>query len=198
MAAWSTNTRDHTAGRMRGVRPGVCSPRDNQMWQLRNLQSPCNRGHAPLKARNDVTRHGLTLGFLLVVLASLASCSSQQRFPSPPVQGDSIVVSLASLPLEVPQFYSYRTKGTLVNFFIIRMQDRVLSFLDACLTCYPRKLGYASHEGFVVCRACDTHYSIYKLEKGIGGCFPIRIEGIREGDSYRIARSTFDRHSAKF
>jgi hypothetical protein len=53
------------------------------------------------------------------------------------------------------------------------MQDRVLSFLDACLSCYPRKLGYKYTDGYVVCRACDTTYSVFKLEKGIGGCYPI-------------------------
>jgi uncharacterized membrane protein len=78
------------------------------------------------------------------------------------------------------------------------MQDRVLSFLDACLTCYPRKLGYASKEGFVVCRACDTTYSVYKLEKGIGGCYPIRIEGSLDKDRYLIMRSTLERHEGKF
>jgi len=50
----------------------------------------------------------------------------------------------------------------------------------------------------VVCRACDTRYSIYKLEKGIGGCYPIRIGGAQEGLSYRIARSTLEGHAGKF
>jgi uncharacterized membrane protein len=81
---------------------------------------------------------------------------------------------------------------------VIEIKGWVLSFLDACLTCYPRKLGYASKEGFVVCRACDTSYSVFKLEKGIGGCYPIRIEGTREGGLYRITKSTIDRHTGKF
>ena len=129
---------------------------------------------------------------------SLSACSSQPRYAAPPIEGDAVAIQVATLPIEVPQFFSYSTKGKYVDFFVLRMQDRVLSFLDACLTCYPRKLGYASKDGFVVCRACDTTYSVYKLEKGIGGCFPIRIEGSREGDFFRIARSTLDRHSGKF
>jgi uncharacterized membrane protein len=135
---------------------------------------------------------------MAVVLASLAACSRQQRYAAPPIEGENVVIQMASLPLEIPQFYSFRTKDEDVNFFVIRMQDRVLSFLDACLTCYPRKLGYESKDGFVVCRACNTTYSVYKLEKGIGGCYPIRIEGRLEKGNYLIPRSTLERHAGKF
>jgi len=149
-------------------------------------------------AHFPITRCFLRTFFLLGAVASFAACSSQQRFPSPPMKGEDVVIPVASLPPEVPQFYSLRTKGKDVNFFVIRLQDRVLSFLDACLTCYPRKLGYAYKDDYVVCRACDTSYSIYKLDKGIGGCYPIRIEGAQEGTSYHIARSALDRHAGKF
>jgi len=132
------------------------------------------------------------------VFASLASCSRQQRYAAPPIEGDNVVIRMASLPREVPQFYSYSTKGNDVNFFVIRMQDRVFSFLDACLTCYPRKLGYESKDGFVVCRACNSSYSVYKLEKGLGGCYPIRFEGRLEKGYYLIPRSTLERHAGKF
>jgi uncharacterized membrane protein len=145
-----------------------------------------------------ITRYLLTICCLLGTAASLAACSSEQRFPRPPMSGDDVVIQVTSLPIEVPQFYSYRVKGKDVNFFVIRMQDRVLSFLDACLSCYPRKLGYESKEGYVACRACSTTYSVYKLEKGIGGCYPIRLEGRQEGGSYIIARSTLERHAGKF
>jgi uncharacterized membrane protein len=135
---------------------------------------------------------------LLGAAALIAACSSEQRFPRPPTRGEDVVIQVASLPLEIPQFYSYRAKGKEVNFFVLRMQDRVLSFLDACLTCYPSKLGYDSKEGYVVCRACNTTYSVYKLEKGLGGCYPIRIEGAQVGDAYRIERATLERHAGKF
>lgn len=145
-----------------------------------------------------ITRYLLMIWCLLGAIGSLSACSSQQRFPSPPMKGEDVVVQVASLPRDVPQFYSYRAKGKDINFFVLRMQDRVLSFLDACLTCYPRKLGYEYAEGYVVCRACDTTYSIYKLEKGLGGCYPIRIEGAQDGDVYRIERATLERHAGKF
>jgi uncharacterized membrane protein len=109
-----------------------------------------------------------------------------------------IVLDISTIPHEVPQFYSYRSGRKDVNFFVIRLQDRILSFLDACLTCYPRKLGYRHDNGFVTCRACDTRYSIYKLEKGLGGCYPIQFEGRHEKGKFLISRATLDRHAGKF
>jgi uncharacterized membrane protein len=145
-----------------------------------------------------INRYFLAAWCLLSLFASSTACSRQQRYAAPPTNGDAIVIQISALPLEVPQFYSYRAKGKDVNFFVLRMHDRALSFLDACLTCYTRKLGYEYKDGYVVCRACDTTYSVYKLEKGIGGCYPIRIEGTQEGDAYRIERATLDRHAGKF
>jgi uncharacterized membrane protein len=145
-----------------------------------------------------IKKHLVMAWCLLGLFASLAACSRQPRYATPPIEGENVVIPAASLPLETPQFYSFRTKDKEVNFFVIRMKDEVLSFLDACLTCYPRKLGYEFKDGYVVCRACDTTYSVYKLKKGIGGCFPIRIEGRQEGGSYLIARSTLERHAGKF
>ena len=135
---------------------------------------------------------------MIGVFISLAACSRQQRYATPPIEGENIVIPMSPLPLAMPQFYSYRIKDKSVNFFVIRMQDRVFSFLDACLTCYPRKLGYESKDGFVVCRACNSSYSVYKLEKGLGGCYPIRFEGRLEKGYYLIARSTLERHAGKF
>ena len=135
---------------------------------------------------------------MLGILASTAACSRQQKYAEPPVEGESIVISIAMLPLNMPQYFSYRTQGKHVDFFVIRMHDRVRSFLDACITCYAHKLGYRYDEGSVVCRACDTRYSIFKLEQGIGGCYPIKVEGKHVNGTYRIARSALDRHAAKF
>jgi len=145
-----------------------------------------------------VSRYLLVVGYLLGLIASLAACSRQPRYAAPPIEGDDVVMRIASLPLEAPQFYSYRVKGKDVNFFVLRMQDRVLSFLDACLSCYPRKLGYQHADGLVVCRACNTSYSIYTLEKGIGGCYPIRLEGRTENGRYLIPVAELARMSSKF
>ncbi|MEK6700361.1 MAG: Fe-S-containing protein [Nitrospirota bacterium] len=102
------------------------------------------------------------------------------------------------LQLEVPQFYTYHSGGKNINFFIIKMNDKVLSFLDACASCYPKKLGYRYESGYVICRACNMSFSTHKLEKGLGGCYPIKIEGRTEKGKYLIPVSTLGKMADKF
>ncbi len=41
-------------------------------------------------------------------------------------------------------------------------------------------------------------FSLYKLEKGIGGCYPIKIEGKLEKEKYRIPLSALENAADKF
>lgn len=135
---------------------------------------------------------------IIVLTTMLSSCSRQPRYPQPPLSGTDVSIPVASLQHELPQFYTYPVNGTNVSFFIIRLNDRIQSFLDACVTCYPKKRGYADRNGYVECRACDMSFSLYKLEKGLGGCYPIKIEGRIENGNYRIPISTLEKAADKF
>ena len=85
-----------------------------------------------------------------------------------------------------------------VSFFVIRYQDKVLSYFDACANCYQRKMGYGYEKGFVVCRSCGTTYSIYKLDKGLGGCYPFALSGTVQNGTYRIPIASVEARAAKF
>ena len=41
-------------------------------------------------------------------------------------------------------------------------------------------------------------FSIYKLEKGLGGCYPIKINGEVRGTSYHIPLSLIEQNAGKF
>jgi uncharacterized membrane protein len=135
---------------------------------------------------------------LLVVLTAVTSCSRQPRYPAPPQSGPYAVIDVASLTPEVPRFFTYRHQDRNVNFFVLKVQDKVFSFLDACVTCYPKKRGYQDKDGYVVCRACDMSFSVYKLEKGLGGCYPIRVSGRMEKGNYLIPLAALEGHADKF
>jgi uncharacterized membrane protein len=139
-----------------------------------------------------------SLFIIIFTAAVLSACSRQPSYPPPPLSGSEVSIPVSSLQLEVPQFYTYPVNGKHVNFFVVRLNDRILSFLDACVTCYTKKRGYEDRHGYVVCRACDTSYSLYKLEKGIGGCYPIKIEGRTENGNYRIPISTLENSANRF
>ncbi len=136
---------------------------------------------------------------LFVALISFSACAKQPVYPTPAVEGRETVVQTAALKSDIPQFFTYHHHGKNVSFFVIKLDHKIVSFLDACASCYPHKQGYRyDKEGIVTCRYCNMQFSIYKLEKGIGGCYPIRIEGRAEKDSYRIPLSVLENAIDRF
>jgi uncharacterized membrane protein len=133
---------------------------------------------------------------LLAVLAS--SCTQHPVYPAPTVIGQNVVIDTASLQPEVPKFFSLQYEGKKVTFFVLRVHDSVSSFLDACMTCYPHRMGYRNEDAAVTCRYCNMKFSIFKLEKGIGGCYPIKIEGKTDKGSYLIPLSVLEKEADKF
>jgi len=149
-----------------------------------------NKDHRPYPNRIAI--------LVIIILTAAASCSRQPLYPAPPLSGSNVVIDVSTLAPEVPQFYTYRYGDKKVNFFILKVQGKVLAFLDACVSCYSKKRGYQEKDGYVVCRACDISFSVYKLEKGIGGCYPIKIEGKTENGQYLIPLKTLESKADKF
>jgi uncharacterized membrane protein len=127
-----------------------------------------------------------------------AACTRQQKYAAPTVVDSTVVVEVSSLQPETPRFFTYRYDSKNINFFVLRMNTGVQSYLDACASCYPHKLGYRCEGGSVVCKECRMKFSVYKLEKGIGGCYPIRIEGRAENGKYLIPLAALEAESGKF
>lgn len=136
------------------------------------------------------------LFFFITVLT--AGCSRQPSYEHPPISDDNIVLDIAALPFETPKFYTYLYQEKPISFFVLRLNTGVSAFLDACTTCYPHKRGYAYKDGRVTCRECSMNFSIYKLEQGMGGCFPIKIQGKTEGSKYIIPLSVLEAEAHKF
>jgi len=146
---------------------------------------------------------GAKCGLTLLASASflvffLSACSRPTSYPAPQRIGADVVIETSNLELEVPKFYTYRFQGKNVNFFVIKMPDTILSFLDACASCYPHKLGYRCEGSEVICRYCNSRFSIGKLEKGLGNCYPIRIKGRMENGQYLIPTAMLNSSADKF
>jgi len=136
--------------------------------------------------------------FLLCTVIVISACNSQPRYPAPASIGTDFVVEVASLQLETPRFYTYQYNGKLISFFVMRMKSGIQSYLDACASCYPHKLGYHYENGAVTCRNCDQKFSVNKLDKGLGGCYPIKIEGRVEKGLYLIPVAILENEYDKF
>jgi len=133
-----------------------------------------------------------------LILFILSACSRQVSYPSPARIGSDIVIDMSNLELDVPKFYTYRFQDKKVNFFVIKKEGRPISFLDACASCYPHKQGYRCEDDAVICRYCNVRYPLSKLEKGIGNCYPIKIEGRMENGKYVIPVGTLEKAADKF
>ena len=151
-----------------------------------------------MAARFVIIRAMKVLFLVSVSCLLLVSCSAQPTYRDAPRSGQEVVVEVKTLTPEVPVFFTYRYGGKKVNFFVVKMNDRVLSFLDACARCYPGKRGYRYSDGRLICRECDVKYAISEIEKGFGSCFPIRIEGSLRAGEYRIPLSVLERMADKF
>jgi uncharacterized membrane protein len=133
-----------------------------------------------------------------VVLLLLTSCSKEQGFHEARRTGEYVVVDVSELPPETPQYLTYQVKGKKVNFFVIKIGGRVLSYLDACASCYPNKKGYRFDKGHFTCRECNVRYSVPDMEKGMGRCFPIRVEGFLRDGKYVIPAAGLETVADKF
>ncbi len=135
---------------------------------------------------------------LFVLLFLLTACSRQPAYPSPAMKGRDAVIDISALQNEVPQFYTYRYQDRNISFFVLKLNEGVQSYFDACATCYIHKRGYRYDDGVVVCRACGMRFPVYKLEKGIGGCYPIKLPGRTDNGKYLIPLAALETEAEKY
>jgi len=133
------------------------------------------------------------LYIFLLVVSSLVACSQQPLYPEPALNGSEVVIDAEKLRSESPAFFTFRYHGKKINFFVLKVHERVLSFLDVCTSCYPSKRGYRTDNGYLTCRTCDVRYSLSDIEKGLGGCYPISVEGRLQDGKYLIPVSVLEK-----
>jgi len=131
---------------------------------------------------------------MILLLSSLlgSACTNQHTYAAPTIIGNNAVIEISSLNTATPIFLTYRYKGKLINFFVLRLDSGVQSYLDACASCYHHKQGYRPDDGQVTCRYCNMKFSVYKLEKGLGSCFPVKLEGKTEQGNYLISLAALE------
>jgi len=147
--------------------------------------------------RNAINRGTIVLTSALFFLL-LVSCSHQTVYPPAPQNGTDVVIEVSALQPEVPKFYTYHYQGKNISFFLLKVQDGVLAFLDACASCYPHKQGFRYENGFVCCRHCTMQFPVTKLEQGIGGCYPIKLEGRLENGRFLMPIKALEAVADKF
>jgi uncharacterized membrane protein len=153
-----------------------------------------------LKMNMDLYAHKriLPAAILLAVVFFGSACTSQHTYTAPTVIGANAVIDISTLKTATPLFLTYRYQGKKINFFVLRLDSGVQSYLDACASCYHHRQGYRPEDGQVTCRYCNMQFPIYKLEKGLGSCFPIKLEGKTEQGNYLISLTALEEAAKMF
>ena len=134
----------------------------------------------------------------MIFFFCVSACSRQPLYADPVRKGSVVSVDISGLRDSVPQFYSYHSLGRTVSFFIIKIDGRILSFIDACMKCHPKKRGFRFDSGSVICRACDERFPVSEIEKGFGSCYPIKLEGQVQGEEYHIPASELEEMGKRY
>lgn len=136
---------------------------------------------------------------IFLVVLFFASCAKQADYPEPERTGSDVVINISFLKPATPEFFTYHyNKSRNINFFVINIDGKIFSFFDACERCYPKKLGYRFDNGNVVCRACNIRFPVSEVEKGLGSCAPIKLEGHVKNGKYFIPISNIEGKADKF
>lgn len=140
------------------------------------------------KMNNNKDQFILKVIFASLLLLITGACSREpvSGYPSPPIAGSEVVIEVNQLKPDTPLYFSHKKNGKSIDFFVLLVGEKVRSYFDACVTCYPKKRGYRYDGDTVVCRACNQRFPVSTLEKGMGKCYPINIPGKLEGGIYRI------------
>ena len=97
----------------------------------------------------NVHNHKNSALLTILLLASLLcfACTSQHTYAAPTIIGSNAVIEISSLKTATPLFLTYHYKGKLINFFVLRLDSGVQSYLDACASCYHHQQGYRPDDG---------------------------------------------------
>ncbi len=136
-------------------------------------------------------------GIFVILCVLTFSCQSRSGYSKAPVEGDFVVIDTDSLKDSKPEFFSIKFGRKTVSFFVLKIGDRIESYLDACMKCYPHKKGFRVDGFYLVCRWCNERYPLDQLKRGFGSCYPIPLKGYLKGNLYKIKLNVLKK-AAKF
>jgi len=127
------------------------------------------------------------------VILSFPACSNKNKGEELVPAGGRFEINVSRLEKGGARFFRHRFKDKNIVFMVARAGNGELkAAFDACITCYPHRMGYMSEKGCVICRYCDTSFSIENIDTGVGNCVPIKIPSRLEGENLVISQSDIE------
>ena len=143
-------------------------------------------------SRSKSKRKGIRILAVIGVLIStgmliLMSVAQSPRFIH--LAGEhGIVIQTDDLKPGSVKFYSYRDRaGEQLRFLLARDSDGDLyAAMDACHRCYSYHEGYATSDGYLICKLCGNRYKLAMISKGLASCVPVMLRFKAEGQTAKI------------
>lgn len=158
-----------------------------------NAQSNLENKRAQFK-ENDQKRSPAVMIVVAVVVVALGVAAYFVVTNSSGATGDvvkttdAVRVSTAALDGGQAQFFDHTlAKGTSVRFFALKSADgKYRAAMDACDTCFHAKKGYRQKGDVMVCNNCGMEFQNNLINEVKGGCNPVGIACVVEGDQLVI------------
>jgi uncharacterized membrane protein len=101
---------------------------------------------------------------------------------------DGVVsVPAAGLSAGKARFYSIRNGDQWIPFFVVQGADGVVrAALDACDICFESRQGFRQEGDVMVCNACGSRFPITQINVELGGCNPVGLKAVVQGDQVTI------------
>jgi uncharacterized membrane protein len=138
--------------------------------------------------------HLVILAALVALALALASLASQAHafsfFGGPKevkAKAGAVTLSLSEVSDGKAHFFTYKTGGKDVQFFVIKSRDGVVrTALNACDVCFREKKGYTQEGDTMKCNNCGMRFHSNKIMEVKGGCNPSPVNRTLSANSVSI------------
>jgi uncharacterized membrane protein len=134
-----------------------------------------------------------------LALLGFAACAQKPKGEQVTAKDGIIHIDARNIGKGEVRFFRFHAGNKDVMFFAARSgSGDIKTAFDACITCFPHRMGYRQEGDCLVCIYCNTPFHLKELDKGKGNCVPIRIKHRLEGDSILIDQKEVEAGSVWF
>ncbi len=114
--------------------------------------------------------------------------------------GGEIRIPLSDVAGGQAKFFDYTASDNRsMRFFVIKSSDGIYrAALDACDVCYHAKKGYYQQGDDMVCKNCGNHFRSASVNEVSGGCNPIGLQRVIEGEHLVIKAAELENRKSYF
>lgn len=141
--------------------------------------------------------HGVILVSLFMALFLVANYAHEGGFEKGgferigPDRDGNVRIAVGDLEPGEVRFYRFLNTGNQeAKLFVGRDHEGEIHVaFDANEQCFKAKRGYTYKDGWLTCRKCEKSFKLSEVNDDLGGCAPVAVRHVVEGDQLVIAEN---------